>query len=734
MKKKILAVLLILLFALQYSVSAASSYKSYVYDNNGEDHLAPDAFYFDRNIDLKNMKDDKGKPVGMVAPHDIYAAKDGLVYVSGDNADEEGMVLILNSDFSFNKVIRDFKHTITLEDGKTKEIKDKFGSVTNVFVDSEDYIYICDQNGATKENSDYTVRKNIVNETSGRVIKLTKDFKTEMVICGVTNEILPKDFIFQPTKIVVDAYGRIFILSKGFTMGIMEFDAGGDFIQCIGAPAVTYNPIELFWRAISTDEQKDLMEQFVPTEYSGIDIDDEGFIYVTNSAFEKDTYDDIQGLSKLNAKGNDVLRTLDKNKPYGDTDASWKASLEGPSTLTDVMTVKDDIYAVLDQLRGKVFFYNIDGINLFEFGTVADDPDMAHVNYIEGNLDVPVGIEWLNDQCIIVDKELHCINTYSMTDYAKKIFEASRLHNLDQYDDEIEIWNEVLKLNNNSVAAKQNIAKVYYRNKDYKTAMKYFKEIKDQENYSKAYKYQRQQYINDYFTWALLILVVLIILIKLFKKWRKAHEKERKPKKLLEEIKFSKVVMFRPLNGPWLLTRENKGSPLAATIILIAVSIMSLLQARFTGFVFNADAEDVNILIEFSKICLPVLLFVVCNWAVTSLMNGEGSIKAIYMGTCYSLMPIIYLYPVAILLSNIMVQEEGDFYTVFVSIAIFWVFLLIFLGNMRIHDYNLGMAVLEIVVTVVVMLLVVFLAILFAALIQQMITFVQNIIEEISLR
>ena len=232
----------------------------------------------------------------------------------------------------------------------------------------------------------------------------------------------------------------------------------------------------------------------------------------------------------------------------------------------------------------------------------------------------------------------------------------------------------------------------------------------------------------------MLILVVLIILIKLFKKWRKAHEKERKPKKLLEEIKFSKVVMFRPLNGPWLLTRENKGSPLAATIILIAVSLMSLLQARFTGFVFNADAEDVNILIEFSKICLPVLLFVVCNWAVTSLMNGEGSIKAIYMGTCYSLMPIIYLYPVAILLSNIMVQEEGDFYTVFVSIAIFWVFLLIFLGNMRIHDYNLGMAVLEIVVTVVVMLLVVFLAILFAALIQQMITFVQNIIEEISLR
>ena len=735
MKKKILVVLLILLVSLQYSVSAASSYKSYVYDNNGEYHLAPDAFYFDENIDLKNMKDDKGKAIGMVNPHDIFASKDGLVYVSGDDIDDKGMVLVLNSDLTFNKIIRGFKHTITLENGKTKEINDTFGSVTNVFVDNNDgSIYICDKNGATADNSDFKVRKNIVKDISGRVIKMTKDYKTQMIISGVKNEILPKDFIFQPFKIVVDAYGRIFILSNGFTMGIMEFDAEGGFVQCIGAPAVTYNPIELFWRAISTDDQKKLMEQFVPTEYSGIDIDDEGFIFVTNNAFEKDTYSDIQGLSKLNAKGNDVLRTLENNKPYGDTDASWKTENKGPSKLVDVMTVKDDIYAVLDQLRGKIFFYNIDGICLFEFGTVKDSSDGEHYNFVEGNLNVPVGIEWLNDQCLVVDSDLHCINTYSMTEYAEKIFKATALHNEDKYDEEIEIWNEVLKLNNNSVVAKQNIAKVYYRNKDYKTAMKYFKEIKDQENYSKAYKYQRQQYINDYFTWALLILVLLIVVIKLFKKWRKAHEKERKPKKLWEEIKFSKVIMFRPLNGPWLLTRENKGSPLAATIILLSVSLMSLLQARFTGFVFDAKSEDVNILIEFARICIPVLLFVVCNWAVTSLMNGEGSIKAIYMGTCYSLMPIMFLYPVAILLSNIMVQEEGDFYTVFVTLALFWVLLLVFLGNMRIHDYNLGMAVLEIAITVVVMLLVVFLAILFAALIQQMIEFVQSIIEEISLR
>lgn len=735
MKKKILVILLVMMLVLQYGASAASSYKSYVYDNNGEEYIAPDAFYFDKSYNLENIKDNKGKPVGMKTPHNVFVSEEGLIYIAGDNEDEQGMVLILNSDYTFNNVIKGFKNTITNKKGNRVVLNDTFGSVTDVFVDSEDgSIYICDQNGANLANTDVSVRDNITEGTSGRMVKLDKNFNCEMVVCGVTSDILPDDFIFQPYKMVVDKYGRIFILSKGFTMGIMEFDGLGEFVQCIGAPSVTYNPIELIWRAISTDEQKDLMEDYVPTEYSGIGIDDEGFIYVTNSTFDKTTYDEITGLSRLNAKGNDVLRIAGDNNPFGDTDASWRTSLKGPSTLVDVTTVQDDIYAVLDQLRGKVFFYNIDGVNLFEFGTVADDPDSDHVTYINGNLDVPVAIEWLNQQCLVLDSELNCINTYSLTTYAEKIFEATRLHNLDLYDDEIEVWEEVLTLNNNSVVAKQNIGKVYYSNHDYKTAMKYFKEIKDQENYSKAYKYQRQEYINDYFTWALVVIAVLIVAIYAFGKWRKAHPKTKKPNKLWEEIKFSKVIMFRPLNGPWLLTRESKGSVLSATIILIAVSIMSLLQSRFTGFIFNPNAEDVNLLAEIATIVLPALLFVVCNWCVTSLMSGEGSFKAIYMSTCYSLTPIFYLYPVAIILSNVMVQEEGDLYTVFVSLALIWVFMLIFLGNMRIHDYSLGMAVIELVITVVVMLLVVFLAILFFALVQQMATFVANLIEEISLR
>lgn len=745
MKKKILSIVLIMLVLFGYSASAASSYKSYVYDNNGEYYEAPDAFYFDKQIDLMTLKDNKGNAVKMNEPHDAFVADDGCVYISGNGIDEQGMLLILNPDLTVKKVLKGFKHTIILEDGSEKTFFDRFGSVTGAFVDKNDgSIYICDLNGATVDNSDYVVRENLLEEGSGRLIKLNSKYQQELVISGFKSEILPKNFNFMPKKVVVDDYGRIFALSQNFTMGIMEFDPEGSFVQCIGAPAVTYNAIELLWRAISSKSAKEGMEDFVPTEYSGIEIDDEGFIYVTNNTFDKSTYDGIDCLSKLNAKGNNVLRTPTTTSfPYGDMDASWRASLKGASRLVDVKALDYGNYAVLDSLRGRVFFYNSDGVNLFEFGTVADDPDDDHATFVAGNLDVPCAVEWLDhnnddikdDQCIVLDTDLHCLNTYSMTEYASLIIDASRLHKQDMYDEEIEIWKEVLKLNNNSVAAKQNIAKVYYRDGEYKIAMEYFREIKDQENYSKAFKFQRQEYIYKYFTPFVIGLVVLIILWKVIKKTIKKHkDPNKKTNAFMQELGFSKKLMFRPLHGSWILTRENKGSVRAATVLLLAAAVMSLLQARYTGFIFDAYAEDVNILAEFAVIVLPVMLFVVCNWCVTSLMAGEGSFKAIYMSTCYSLTPILFLYPVAILFSNIMILEEGDLYSIFVTIALIWVFALIFCGNMRIHDYNLGMTVIEIVITVVVMLLVVFLAILFMALVQQMISFVANIFEELATR
>lgn len=738
---RLLAVIIAALCLIQIPVGASSPYSSYVYNNNGGFSSAPDALRFENSIDIGEIKDKQGREIGALdlnnvdgassTPGNIFVAENGLVYIC-DSGNQR--IIVLNNDYSFNKIINTFKNKTVDENGKTNEFVDTFSLPTSVFVDNRDNtIYICDQNGATVDNTDAAVHKNIKEGTSGRVIQLDANGNFIRQIAGIDNEVLPDDFIFQPVKMVVDSAGRIFILSRQCIQGIIELSEEGEFVQCLGAAKATYSAVELMRRMFMTKEQRKSSENIVSTEYSGITVDDENFLFVTNATFTKDTVSQTERLARLNAKGKNVLRTAsDFAKPYGDSDVGF--AYGGPSQLVDVMCLDDGIYAVLDRLRGKVFFYNADGVNLFEFGTTVDQTDAVHSTYVESMLVNPVSIAWNNDCCIVLDAESGYIKIYTMTDYAKLIMTANKYHTNDEWDKEEECWEQVLTLNLNSAAAKQSIAKVYYRKKDYTTAMAYFKDIVDQDNYSLAYKYMRQEVIEKYFGIALIVIIAVIVLIVLIKKWWKKHIPRAGDDTYIGHLRYAGTILSRPLNGSWFLVRENHASVASATTILIVTALVSLIQSRYTGFIFNANGEYVNIIYEILKIVLPVMLFCVCNWCVTSLLNGEGNFRAIYIGTCYSLTPIIIFYPVAIILSNVMVKEEGDFFSVFITLAFVLVLLLIFATNMRIHDYNPGFAVLELLITVIVMLLVVFLAILFFALVQQMYDFVSRLLQEIATR
>lgn len=737
---RLTAVALAVFCLLSVPVGATSAYQSYVYDNNGIPSIAPDAFRFESSIDVGEIKDSKGKAIGDLklsgsdgTPGNIFVAHDDKVFIADSG---NGRIIILNSDYSLYKIISSFQNTITLADGTKKTFTDTFRFPTYVFVDTNtDEIYICDQNGAKKDNVNANLADEITEGTSGRVIQLDKNGNFVRQIAGINSEVLPDGFIFQPTKMVVDNAGRIFVLSRQCIQGILELSEAGEFVQCLGAAKVTYSAAELIKRMFMTKAQLEAADKNVSTEYSGITVDEDNFLYVTNSTFEKKTANQKEMLAKLNAKGKNVLRKIsDSAKPYGDSDAPWKGTYSGPSQLVDVMALDNGIYAVLDALRGRVFFYNSDGVNLFEFGTREDPGDTTHVTYLDDMLSGAISMAWHNNSCIVLDAGTGYIKTFVMTDYAKLIMQANDYHMHDEYSKEEECWKEVLKVNLNSAAAKQNIAKVYYRLGDYDTAMEYFKDIQDQDNYSLAYKYKRQQIIEQYFGWGLLGIILLVAIIIVIKKLWKKFVPPAKENSYWGHLKYAGTILSRPLNGSWFLVRENHASVASATTLLIATSIMSLLQARFTGFIFNAQAQYVNIILEMLKIIAPVMLFCVCNWCVTSLLNGEGNFRAIYIGTCYSLTPILILYPFAILFSNIMLKEEGDFFSIFVTLGMVLALLLIFATNMRIHDFGPGFAVLELFITVIVMILVVFLAVLFFALVQQMYDFISRLLQELATR
>ena len=137
---------------------------------------------------------------------------------------------------------------------------------------------------------------------------------------------------------------------------------------------------------------------------------------------------------------------------------------------------------------------------------------------------------------------------------------------------------------------------------------------------------------------------------------------------------------------------------------------------------------------QFLSVCIPLVLWVVANWCLTTLFDGEGSAKDIFIATGYSLAPLPFLIIPATLLTHILSSAESGIITLLTSFAFIWVGLLIFFGEMITHDYSIVKNILTSLGTIAGMAIIMFIFILFASLVSDMIGLVTNIVTEITYR
>lgn len=695
MKKKRLITAGVALTALLMSatpVSAWNAFDSYTYDLSKETVASPDAVETDVIV--------TGADLGIESfnnPSDIYVTDEGIIYIadSGNNR-----IVVLSKELSVLRVID------AVTDGK--EIC-TFSSPQGIFVHSTG-VYVADTGNK-------------------RLVVFDQEQRLLRVIGAPDSDSLPSTFDYKPTKVLVDSVGRIFVTSAGFNMGIIEMDKSGEFVGCLGANKVNVTAWEYFWRLISTEAQIKRSASFVPIEYNNINIDEDGFIYATTNSFTLSEYaaGTATPLRKLNAKGDDILMKNGIVEPYGDTEIMSTGSYRGASSLVDVCTLEYGMYAILDANRCRVFVYSAEGDLLFEFGS----PGL-----VKGTLQIPCALEYADGMFYVIDTGKRSLTRYTLNDYGKKLYTAAEYHYKSQYDEETDLWVEIAAQNINNANALTGLGKAAYRNKDFETAMQYFRTAEDKTNYSKAYKMHRMEVIKTTFPYAMGGVFVLILLGTFFRMCRKRRmARERRKDGIRAEIRYAFHVIFHPFDGFWDLKREKRGSLRAALWIIAAACVCMAVYERFTGFIFlSARADEVNIFLSMLKVVAPLLLFCICNWCVTSLMEGEGRITDIAVASGYALTPMVLLLPPATLLSNVLVLEERDFYSFLVTVAFAWMFGLLVCGNQQTHDYSMGKTLVVLGITAIVMMIVIFLCILIVALVQQIGGFARDFYNELIMR
>lgn len=675
-------------------VFAASSYQTYTYTTFGISAPSPDAYtpyktYHAKDIGLAGANLDNLTDIEVDDKNNVYLADPG-----------NNRILILDPYLQYKSAIQTFVN----EEG----IRDKLAEPNGVFVTAEK-IFVADTNNS-------------------RIVVFDRNGSFLYQLREPQSTVFPTGSIYKPIAIAVDNAERIYVVSSTTYMGVIVLDSQGEFQNFIGSQTVSVSALELMWRSFMSAKQRALTKKNVSTEYNNITIDEDGFVYVTTSSIKEESqYTSIKGdttyapVKKLNASGTDVMTHNGFFGPYGEvaTKAIGRSTNEtGVSRVVDAAVGPEGTWSLIDDKRSRVYTYDDSGNLLFAFGAKGQ---------MLGNLSTVSGITYQDSKILLLDKSDASITVFNRTEYGDVLISALQHNNDRQYDLAVSDWETILQYNNNFDTAYIGIGQSYFRSGNWSKAMEYFSFAADTDNYNNAFKMWRQEWISKYALVIPVVIIVFFVLLAKYFKWagkvNKAATLKRGRRTYKEELLYSAHLIFHPFDGFWDLKHENRGSVRGA-LTFIGLTIVSFCF-KFAG---------INVFFEIIGVMLPIMLFVTANWCLTTLFEGEGSFKDIFVATGYAVAPLPFMTILSTALANVLTAEESGILTMINNIAYVWVGILLFFGVMITHDYQLGKNILTIIGTIVGMIVIVFLVALFATLIGKIISFISNIITELSFR
>ncbi len=723
------AAVLLLTGALVVPTGASSAYQTYTYSIGGTALYSPDAYTATKAVSASDMGLEALLPEGTAAdstlgklnnPSDMVTDEAKNVYIAdtGNNR-----ILVLDRYYKLKRVI----NTFTNSEG----VPDALSAPQGVYV--------------SEPNKTYPERLIWVCDTANyRIVVFNEEGEFQRVIEEPESTLFDRSSVYKPIAIAVDEYNRLYVVSSTTYQGIIVMTDDGTFTGFIGAQVQSLSAWQIIWRRFQTKEQRANSEQVITTEFNNISINtNKNLVYATTSSIKdsdvessikgKDTSGKYSPVKLLNANGTEIMRRNGFWIPAGEVDYSSKSTddITGPSTIVDVAVGPEDTWSLIDSKRNRVYTYDFDGNLLFAFG---DNGTMLG-NLGENGIKA---IAYQGDVMLLLDKTNNNITVFRRTEYGDLLLSAIAAESTQDYDKAINLWTKVLQRNSNFDTAYVGIGQAMYRNKDYVNSLSYFESAYDTSNWSNSYREIRKEWMSTYFLVLLLIIVAVVVgVVVFFHAMGKINRKvavSGKKRTFWQEVAYGFHVIFHPFDGFWDLKHEKRGS-VRASLFFIGLAVAAFYyQAIGQGYLLNPRNEYGSLWTQLLGVVVPLLLFVLANWCLTTLFDGEGSFKDVFIAASYSLVPLPLLIVPATIYSNFCVSTETDIISFVGTLAFVWLGILIFFGTMVTHDYTLGKNFITILGTLVAMVFIMFIAVLFTTLIGKIVSLITNIVTEIQYR
>ncbi len=203
----------------------------------------------------------------------------------------------------------------------------------------------------------------------------------------------------------------------------------------------------------------------------------------------------------------------------------------------------------------------------------------------------------------------------------------------------------------------------------------------------------------------------------------------------LTKGQWVKHVVTHPFEGFEDLRWKKGGSMKISWVIVFLLFFSVLAYNRMYGFQYYVSYDKIFNLVPyiFQSIIL-FLTWVVANWSMCTLFDGEGTMKNIFINTAYSLVPYIAGSLLCTFLSHFLIQDEYIFIQTISIITECWTVILLISGQKAVHQFSFGKTIALMLLTIVAMVAILFLLVLVLTLFQQIAIFIMSIYTELSYR
>lgn len=606
-------------------------------------------------------------------------------------------------DYTGKLFICDTGHSrivIVESNGKVKEYADEHLDKPTGIMVTEDRIYIAEYG-------------------SKELLVYDKNFQLLNSIGKPTEPIFGANTKFAPRKLVVDSRGELYVVSEGSTSGLMQFNPHGNFLGYFGANTSTTSLKMILQRTFFTEEQINKFFKITPASVVNVAMDKQGLIYTVTGGAGNDV-----PLKKLSVSGLDLFGGgMARNYDYAMVDAD--------------VDPHGNTYAV--DMGGTIYEYDSYGNLLFAFG--GTDTERLRL----GVLVNPVAIDVSDDERIFVlDKKQNGVVVYQATEFASLVHEGITMYADGLYEESEEIWERVRKMNTGFVMAYEALAKSSYKKQDYAQALDFYEVAGNHGGYAQAFWVARNNWLQNNLTTAIVILFVLFILWKIIQKLdndkdildpiRRARDRFTAIP-LVQQVLFAKNVLTKPIDAYYDIKRKRKATVASATVLYLWFIVLQITDIYVVGLLFNThNLNHVNLFEVLVGAIGPIVLFVLCNYLVSSITEGEGKATDLYIGLAYALTPyLIAALPLQII-TNVLVQNEAFVYHFPMLLVIGWSAILFVMMVQEMHNYSFKETVKNLLITLCTICLFLLIGFIVYLLYGQLRDFVFSIVQEVAIR